>query len=68
MDANWITVFSAPEYFKVEVVKSFLEEHGVDGYIMERPDSAYVMLGEAQLLVPTNQADTATNLLQGRDF
>ncbi len=68
MDTNWVKVFSAPEYVKVEMVKVFLEEHGVDGYIMERPDSAYVMLGETQLLVPNNQAKQAVGLLAGQDF
>jgi len=65
---TWLIVYRAAEYFKVEAAKNYLEENEIESFIVERPDSAYVMLSEVQLHVPESQAEWAKALLARKTF
>ena len=68
MEDNWVKIYSAPELVKVELAKHLLDENNIDNYIMDKADSALVVLGEIELYTPEEQAEKAVSLLREGDF
>jgi hypothetical protein len=50
MDENWEMVFSSATLYRVEMIKSLLEEENIDSVIINKKDSAY-NFGEIELYV-----------------
>lgn len=62
---NPVKLFSSKQRFKIEVLKAKLEEHGIESYILNKQDSAYLILGEVELYieeVDLNHAQKIINL------
>lgn len=52
---NPVKLISSHKSFEIEVLKARLQEQGIESYIMNKQDSAYVVIGEVELYV--NEAD-----------
>ncbi|MCX6251362.1 MAG: DUF2007 domain-containing protein [Bacteroidetes bacterium] len=51
IDDHWEMVFSTPQLYRVEILKSLLEEEGIPSVIINKQSSAYIMIGEIELHV-----------------
>jgi len=48
---NWVTVYSSTNLQHVELLRHLLKEDDIDAIVMNRQDSAYVTIGEIDLMV-----------------
>ena len=51
MDEQWEVVFSSPKLYQAEIMKSLLEDENIPGVIVNKQDSAYIVIGEIELYV-----------------
>jgi len=61
---NPVKLFSTNQSFKVEVLKAKLEEHNIESYILNKQDSAYVVIGEVELYVDASTLEKAKELME----
>jgi hypothetical protein len=63
MQNKWIKVYSNPQLYMVEIVKSVLHDNGIETVILNKQDSAYIPIGEVELYAPPQNADIAQNII-----
>jgi hypothetical protein len=51
MDEQWEAIFSSPKLYQVEIMKSLLEDENIPCVIVNKQDSAYIVIGEIELYV-----------------
>jgi hypothetical protein len=51
MDENWEKIFSTTERYRVEILKTLLEEEEITSVIVNKQDSSYISFGEIELYV-----------------
>ena len=52
MDKEWKKLMSTTQLYEAKVLEARLKEADIECYIMNKQDSAYVMIGEIQIYVP----------------
>ena len=65
---DWVKVFSSIDVIKSEIVKTMLIEQGIPAIMMNKQDSAYVVIGDIELMVPSDYADEAFLLITSLTF
>jgi hypothetical protein len=61
---NWKIVFVTTFAPKAELLKSVLEENGIETILHNQQDSSYTSIGDIQLLVRTEMVIKAKSLLE----
>lgn len=61
---NWTKVFEDQNQIRVEIVKGVLEDKGVAAVVLNKKESIYQVTGAYEVLVPTDQALYALQLIQ----
>jgi len=51
MDEQWDMVFSSSKLYQAEIMKSVLEDENISSVIVNKQDSAYIVIGEIELYV-----------------
>lgn len=64
---NWDTVFSTTEEFEAERVKNLLLSENIPAVILNRKDSSYTMLGEINVMVNQENAETAKQVIKNNE-
>ena len=59
---NWVVIYSSDQLYEVEMVKNYLNDHGIECVVMNKKDSAY-MFGDIEVYVPTEEAFSAKQLI-----
>lgn len=62
-DIKWVLVFSTAAPYQAEIVKQMLENNGLEAIVMNKQDSSYPMLGEADVLVSKENETKARKLI-----
>lgn len=62
MFENWVVIFTTNQLYEAEMVRNYLNDHGIECVIMNKKDSAY-MFGDIEVYVPTEEAFTAKQLI-----
>ncbi len=62
MDENWVMVYSADKLYKVEYVKSILEQNDIYSVILNQKDTEF-LIGDVQLFVDKKDEEKAKQLL-----
>lgn len=60
---NPVKIFTSVQSFEVEVLKAKLEEHNIETYILNKQDSAYVVIGELELYVDASDIEAAKTII-----
>lgn len=60
---SWELVYSSPERYRVEILKGILEVENIPSVIINKQDSAYVVIGEIELYVTRENAFQASQLI-----
>ncbi|MDX1684335.1 MAG: DUF2007 domain-containing protein [Saprospiraceae bacterium] len=64
MKQDWVKVFDSQESLKISIAKAKLDEHNIENVILNKKDSAYVVIGLSELYVPEDQARKAIQILE----
>ncbi|MDX9847207.1 MAG: DUF2007 domain-containing protein [Tenuifilaceae bacterium] len=67
-DQSWIPVFSTTIPFQAEIIKQMLNSNGVEAVVLNKQDSSYPTIGEAQVLVQSGDESTAKKLIEEIEF
>ena len=59
---NWVVIYSSDQLYEVEMVRNYLNDHGIECVVMNKKDSAY-MFGDIEVYVPTVEAFSAKQLI-----
>lgn len=51
VDDQWEKIFSATERYKIEILKTLLEEEEIISVVVNKQDSSYLIFGEIELHV-----------------
>ena len=65
---EWIKIYTTQDRIKGEIVKSALNEQGIPNVVMNKQDSAYVLLGDIEIMVPKEDVDEAYNLINSLTY
>ncbi len=57
-------VFASSDPVKAQLIQSLLHKNGLEASVLDKKDSAYVMLGEAAVFVASKDAATARKLIE----
>ena len=68
MEANWIKVLETEDLIKAKLAKNALKANQIESAIIDKQDSAYVVLGFAEVCVPEIKAEAATAVLKEQDL
>lgn len=60
---NPVKLFTTNKRYEIDVLKAKLEEHKIESYIMNKQDSAYVVIGEIELYVEESDLAKAKELM-----
>lgn len=63
---NWVEVFSTPQLYEAEMVKTNLETVGIESVILEQKDTSFPLggeLGEIKVLVPEYREEEARMII-----
>lgn len=60
---NPVVFYTTNQRYQAEVLKAKLEENEISAYIMDKKDSAYVVIGEVELYVEAKNVEKAKELL-----
>jgi len=63
MDQEWTKLMTTTQLYEAKVIEARLKEADIESYIMNKQDSAYVMIGEIQIYVLEKDVAAATTLL-----
>jgi len=59
MNTAWCKVYATPDRVQAEIIHGMLEAEGIACTLVNRQDSSYIFLGEIELHVPCEQAESA---------
>lgn len=57
-------VYASSDPIKADLVQSYLSKNGVESRLLDRKDSAYVMLGEVAVFVAAKDVEKARKLIE----
>ncbi len=64
MDDGWIKILSTTELFKAKVLEAKLKENDIACHIMNKQDSAYVMIGRIEIFTKASDVERAKELIE----
>ena len=64
MKENWIKIYSSTDLMQVKLAEDVLKQNGIVSHILNHPDSAMPMLGEASLYALPENAERAIAILK----
>jgi len=67
MEKGWEKIYTTEDTFKAELLRTMLKEHGIECVVMNKKDSAYIMIGEVEIFVKHDDVLRALNLIRKHD-
>lgn len=61
---NPVKLFSSNQSFEIELLKAKLEEERIESYILNKQDSAYVIIGDLEIYVDQPDLEKARGILE----
>jgi len=61
---EWVKVFSSPHLHQAELLKGMLAEHEISAVVINKKDSSYIVIGDAELYTRKSDALRAKHLIR----
>ncbi len=61
---DWTKIYASSQLATAAMVVNLLDENNVPAKLLDKKDSSYVFLGEAEIYVPTDFIDIAKEVLK----
>jgi hypothetical protein len=65
---DWIKIYSSSQLALASMIVDVLNQNEVPARLLDRKDSAYVFLGEAEVYVPNIYISVATEILKSLEL
>ncbi|NMB73446.1 MAG: DUF2007 domain-containing protein [Bacteroidales bacterium] len=66
MEPDWTLVYTTTLEYEVPIIKEILADNDIEALSINKKDSAYVLIGDIEIYVPSDHALKAIQLL--KDF
>lgn len=66
-ETDWVLLYSSNRAYETEILKGILEEEDIPAIIVNKQDSAYVVIGDIEVYVPRQDMLKATQILNSFD-
>ncbi len=66
-NVNWTKIYSSTDAMEIAIIKGLLNDYEIPVVEMNKQDTAYVSIGEIDLLVPEVNNDAARLILMNFD-
>lgn len=63
MEKDWIKILESENSIEVNIVSAKLHDNGIENVVLDKKDSAYVVLGTSELYVPADLKEEALKIL-----
>ena len=63
MDDQWEMIFSSSKLYQVEIMKSLFQDENIPAVIVNKQDSAYIVIGEIELYVKSEDVLKAKQII-----
>ena len=63
MDDQWEMIFSSSKLYQVEIIKSLFQDENIPAVIVNKQDSAYIVIGEIELYVKSEDVMKAKQII-----
>ncbi|MDD2196598.1 MAG: DUF2007 domain-containing protein [Bacteroidales bacterium] len=63
-EQGWSLVFSTDKPFEAEIIKQMLSSNGIEAVVLNKRDSSYPSIGEAELYVTPEDEPKARKLIE----
>ena len=63
MEGDWIKIMDSEDTLTVDLANARLQDAGISSVVLNKKDSAYVVIGRAELYVPKAEVERARELL-----
>jgi hypothetical protein len=67
-DKDWTLVFTTSTPFQAEIVKQMLDSNGIEAVVLNKQDSSYPTIGEAEVYVMAGKEVVARKLIGELEF
>ena len=64
MKENWVKIYSSTDLMQVKIAEDILKQNSIVSHILNHPDSAMPMLGDAELYTLPENAEKAVAILK----
>ena len=64
---QWVLVFTTNIPYQAEILKQMLESNGIESVVVNKQDTSYPSIGEAELYVVPHKEQMALKLIEGFD-
>lgn len=64
MEKNWICIYTTDKMYQCEIAKDQLKENNIQSVIINKQDSAYIIIGEIELYVAKESAFKAKQIIE----
>lgn len=64
MENDWVKVYKTTDLYRAEMAKQILEGEGIEAVVMNQKDSTYLIFGEIELFVKSENESSAMQLLK----
>ncbi len=68
MEKDWVVVFETDQPYRADIILQMLQGEGIEAVLMNKKDSSYVVLGEAEVLVSSGSSARALELIKNLEF
>jgi hypothetical protein len=62
-EEQWEMIYSSPRLYQVEIMKSVLQDENIPAVIINKQDSAYIVIGEIELYVKSEDILKAKQII-----
>ncbi len=66
-ERQWSLIYTTTQPIEAEMVKQMLESNGIEAIVINKRDSSYLTLGEAELYVEAENATKAKTLIETQE-
>lgn len=64
MESEWVKVYSFSKMHLALIAKEVLADNGIESNIMNKQDSSYVVIGDIEIYVQSDDFDKALEILK----
>ena len=68
MDSGWQCIYFSNQLHKIEIVRSVLNDNDIKSVVIDKRDSSYVMVGDIEVYVSSEDVILAKIIIEQNDL
>ncbi len=68
MDSGWKCIYFSNQLHKIEIVRSVLNDNDIKSVVIDKRDSSYVMVGDIEVYVSSEDVILAKIIIEQNDL